>query len=169
MTGQIPIFDPDADRPTRRVRIVAFVLATLAIAAIGSFVIRAQVHSRARGHGGIHVGNLREAFANVSPPAGASPIRDLTARAKLDSALVSNRYSATGLAPGAVLDAYERQLSEQGWVSQGRMPTGGIMMENFCKGEYEAGLELHVENRYFYYAFSISWNEETVRTCAPLP
>jgi hypothetical protein len=161
--GQIPSIDPDDD--TRRVRTVGFGFAALIIAVVGSYVIFPEIHSRAVGHGEMHIGNLREEFANISPPSGASPLHDATVHARVGKALVSNRYSASGLTPTAVLDEYGRRLLSNGWTSAGRYPTGRSMQESFCKGPYEATLEVHADSA-FWYDFSMAWNDVTVRECS---
>jgi hypothetical protein len=159
---QISGIDPVDDWTTRRVRTVGLVFAALVIAVVGSFVI---IHSRARGHGEIHLLKLREEFASISPPVGASPLHDTTVHASLGKALVSNRYSASGLSPTAVLDEYGRRLLNTGWTSAGRYPTVRSMQESFCKGTYEATLEVHADST-FWYDFSMAWNDVTVRECS---
>lgn len=164
--GQIPLYDPDDSPSMRRTRTILSVLAITCIIAIWACVIRAQLNSRARGHGASHIAKLREEFANISPPVGASPLHELTIRSKVGGAFVSNRYSASGLSPTLVLNEYGQRLSGNGWVSIGRNPTGSSVQERFCKGPYEATLDVHAE-RQLYYEFSMAWNELSVRSCTP--
>ncbi|HEY4138679.1 MAG TPA: hypothetical protein VGN65_09515 [Casimicrobiaceae bacterium] len=134
------------------------------IAVIWVASIRGELRSRARVHGEMHIGRLRQEFAKIPVPLEVKPIRDAIVRAKVGSALVEERYSGR-VALDDVLDGYRRNLVKQDWRFIGQRSNGNGFMASFCKGEYEATLETHAEKAYSYYDFAMAWSEISIEEC----
>ena len=145
---------------------VFIALGAIFIAVTWALSIRAELHSRARGHGEMHTGTLRQEFAKIAVPPEVSPLHDIEVRAKVGIALVEDRYTGT-FASHKVLESYRTNLVNQGWRFVGERSNGSGLTASFCKGEYEATVETHTENGYSYYDFAMAWSDITIEECSP--
>jgi hypothetical protein len=114
----------------------------------------------------MHIGRLRQEFAKIPVPPEVRPVHDIEVRSKVGNALVENRYVGRFGADN-VLDGYRTNLANQGWSFVGERSNGNGFTATFCKGEYEATLETHIEKAYAYYDFAMAWSDITIKGCSP--
>jgi len=114
----------------------------------------------------MHIGRLRQEFAKIPVPQEVRPVHDIEVKSKVGNAFVENRYVGRFGADN-VLDSYRTNLANQGWSFVGERSNGNGFTARFCKGEYEATLETHIEKAYAYYDFAMAWSDITIKECSP--
>jgi hypothetical protein len=145
-------------------RMAAVFVCLAAIALISFFSIRAELNSKARGHGGPHLAELRRDFSRASPPPDAVLLGVVREYSKVGWASVDARYRRNPLQANALLDAYAAELLLNGWRSIGRSSTGRGLTERFCKNDYEATVT--TESDPSLYDFSMTWSEISIAECS---
>ncbi len=104
-------------------------------------------------------------YAMIKPPVGSTPQTAIEERTKVGSDLVSARYTLTE-SSDAARAYYRNELSRNGWRYRRMLGAIDRWVDVYCKGSLQGSVELLSNSPpASVLAFSVSWNEISVREC----